>query len=211
MYFTSQHKVSSQDCSTTELPTQLLVVVGGNNKKVSFAATARVKRAIHINDYTDDEIQATWYNHDEMRAIHDEINVTVQFVFSGKTLNKKDFSFRGLEFATAELLQPRSHNKAVARHAVLQEQKAQFYSGSYSEERLAQVYQACNFHCQLAANLFGAKDAKAAACTKKKLHRAHSSHRTSSIQPTISSRQPRGMSCPMKKIARPCIRKLDSI
>jgi hypothetical protein len=69
-----------------------------------------------------------------MRAIHDEINVTVQLVFSGKPINKKELSFWGLEFAAAELSQQRSHNKAVACHAVLQEQKAQLYSGSYSEE-----------------------------------------------------------------------------
>jgi hypothetical protein len=161
------------------LPTNPLVAVGSYKKKVSFAGSARVKLAIHINDYTDDEIQATWYNHDEICAIHDEINVTVQRVSCGKPLNKKQFSFRGLEFVTSELAQQRSHNKAVARNAVLQEQKTQFYSGNYSEERLAQVYQACNFHSQLVANMFGARDAKALTASSKKknkTHRSHSSH-----------------------------------
>jgi hypothetical protein len=131
MTSTSQHKVSSQGCSTTALPTQPLVVgVRNNKKKVSFAASARVKFAIHINEYTDDEVQATWYNKDETRAIHDEIHVTVQLVLSGKPIDKKELSFRGLEFVTGEFLQQRSRNKAVARNAVLQEQVAQFYSGN---------------------------------------------------------------------------------
>jgi hypothetical protein len=134
MSSTSHHKVSPQGCNSTSLPTQPFVIVRGNNKMVSFAASAQVMRAIHINDYTDNEIQATWYNHDKMHAIHDEINVTVQLVFSGKPINKKDFSLWGLEFATAKFLQQRSHNKAAARNAVLKEQKAQLYCGNYSEE-----------------------------------------------------------------------------
>ena len=56
-----------------------------------------------MNDYSEEEIQATWYNDDDFRLMHEEISLTIKLVVSGKPMNKKSYCSRGLKFATPEL------------------------------------------------------------------------------------------------------------
>ena len=125
-----------------------------------------------MNDYSEEEIQATWYNDDDFRLMHEEISFTIKLVVSGKPMNKKAYCSRGLEFATPKLSQQRFQNKAVARDAVLDEQAAQYCSGIHDGERLAQIYQASNYHCQVVATLVGLEDEKKASSLSRKKYRA---------------------------------------
>ena len=131
-------------------------------KKVSFCETVRMKRTLHINDYTQREIEATWYSKADMEPIRREILQTVQLMESGRTADIDDVIYcqRGLEFRTEQGARLRQRNKDLSREAVLDEQDFQECSGYSDIEAIASVYVHSTYQCQVAAHILGLTDAK---------------------------------------------------
>ena len=65
-----------------------------NNKGVSFAQTDIVHEVLHLSDYSEEEIESSWYNNFEMRAIRKEVKSLVS------RLNNNEIFTESNEFST---------------------------------------------------------------------------------------------------------------
>jgi hypothetical protein len=122
-------------------------------KSVSFSGKVRGRAALHINDYSEEEIQASWLNAADMRRIRGEIRYTIAMMNRGGTIDEDKYSRRGLEYRTNEGMLIRSDNRSVAANAVLNEQHRQEAGHFLDEEELARVYKYWSSRCQITAQL----------------------------------------------------------
>jgi hypothetical protein len=127
-------------------------------KSVSFSGKVRGRAALHINDYSEEEIQASWLNNADMRRIRGEIRCTVEMMNRGGTINEDEYCRRGLEYRTSEGIQIRSDNRSVAANAVLNEQHRQEAGHFLDEEELAHAYKYWSSRCQITAQLSALSD-----------------------------------------------------
>lgn len=130
--------------------------------KISFCPKVKVNKIIHINEYTDDEINATYYHRDEMKSVRQQLRETVKILEEQPTADEfkesNSFSKRGAEFRTSEGARIRHRNKNIAWDALFDAQDAQFEDGVFDPEVLASIYSAATTHCQHAAHLLALKD-----------------------------------------------------
>jgi hypothetical protein len=127
-------------------------------KRVSFYERAKVKRSLHIVDYTPQEMVACWYTPEEYQAMHEEVRLTAKWMEQGDDclkFNESLYCTRGLEYRTQAGADQRNRNKRQALHTVLQCQA----SSASSEEQLKQAYQDVVGPCRLEAYLLGLADA----------------------------------------------------
>ena len=138
-------------------------------KSVSFDYQVRVRKALHINDFSEQEIQATWLSRDDLMRIRQEIDFTVDLIEKGADIDEETYSRRGLEFRTRLGAHMRLENKECARDAVLSEQEFQKDEGYSDDEELATVYSETSYRCQVAAHMLALADLK----TVRDLARSH--------------------------------------
>ena len=150
----------SGDESFSESPIQ---TVDRPRKSVSFSDAVQVKKALHINNYTEDEINATWYNESDYHQIREEIEFTADLINLG-FLNDDSvaYSRRGLEYQTPLGARRRRTNKVNSYCAVLDEQDIQWEAGYDHPELIAKAYSVASYHCQAEANLIALQDEKSA-------------------------------------------------
>jgi hypothetical protein len=130
-----------------------------SQKSVSFSGTVRVKAALHINNYSEEEIQATWLDAADKQRIRREIRYTVEIINRGGTIDENECSRRGLEYCTSEGIQIRQKNgSAAVVNAVLDEQYEQEVEDFLDEEELANIYVDCGYRCQVIARLSALAD-----------------------------------------------------
>ena len=155
-----------------------------SKKSVSFYPMAEVKLVLHIDEYSDAELQACWYSVEEIKEIkrlnkyQADIHRVSQIDPSIKNIldDPDEFTERGLEhhifLSTHEKLQ---NCKRHAMHLVLQEQYFAQFNHSHSADgegddeeleeamfALAQSYKRAAFDCRKYACLRGVEDARAA-------------------------------------------------
>ena len=131
-------------------------------RSASFSPHVRVKRTLHINNYSDDEVEATWYGDSDFQRIHDEINYTVDLIEKSEHIDTSKYCTRGLEFRTRAGAQQRRRNKIDARNATLDEQDFQWTEGLNDPDMLSKVYQRKSHTCLVAAHMAGLMDEKVA-------------------------------------------------
>ena len=131
-------------------------------RTVSFSPDVHVKRTLHINNYSDDEITATWFNETDFQRIHQEISVTVQMMERSEPIDHNKYCSRGLEFRTRVGAHQRLQNKVDARDAVLTEQDLQWNEDIDDPEMLADVYRDISRCCIVSAHMAGLFDEKMA-------------------------------------------------
>lgn len=131
-------------------------------KSVSFCEQARVKRTIHIDDYSDIEIKDCWYSSFDYERMEQEIRRTLELMQTGRgdAIDDVEFSHRGLEFRTEEGKHLRLKNKRRAQDAVLDMQEFQQWEGISDPNKIASVYGECSYPCQVAAYMAGISDLK---------------------------------------------------
>ena len=126
-------------------------------KQVTFHASAKVRRTLHINDYSKDEISSTWYNKQELDFIKVENQCYVHMLSNSCSSNcseqeESNNCLRGLEaISDVEFGKQKLANRTAAWEAVLDEQDYQYFEGINEPEMLSLVYFECSYHCQLAA------------------------------------------------------------
>ena len=88
---------SSATSSSTNQP-QHLVNERVRKPSVKFASFAEYREVKHIEDYTDDDINNTWYTENEYHRIKRQCKVTVRMMTAKLSIDKNDpeFCFRGL-------------------------------------------------------------------------------------------------------------------
>jgi hypothetical protein len=96
-----------------------------STKSVSFNGKVRARNALHINDYLEEERQATWLNATDIERIRRETRDTVEMMKWGVTVDEKEYSRGGLEYRTNDTIHIRRKNRCAAVQAVLNEQYRQ--------------------------------------------------------------------------------------
>jgi hypothetical protein len=126
-------------------------------KSVTFCGEVRVKYALHIDDYSDDEINATWFDDAGMQRIRKERRDTIEMMRKGAEIDEVEYSGRGLEYqVAAEGACLRRQNRIAAVYAVLDEQDMQRRKGAVVDaEMLALEYGDYTSPSQLAARAIG--------------------------------------------------------
>ena len=146
-----------------------------NKKRVQFFPTCTVKKTISYHDMTDKEIQATWLQQDEEKAIRRRVHNLIRkngFVNSENNNNivsvndddDDDECMRGLEN-----IKERRWNRQSAKDEVFEEQDRQdlqYYTGqSYhksmnnnDDEKIASLYKTCTLKCLISARLIAIQD-----------------------------------------------------
>ena len=149
----SDQSVHSDATSATEM-----------EKSVSFCETVAVHQVMTCDDYTLDEIEASWYSRDDYAQIrsrcHHEIFELNQGIFQWK--NDAEFCARGLERATTVGVKARRENRCLAYQAVLGVQASQMKQGTFDDEAIAEAYRLVSFSCQLLSYVVGSRDREAA-------------------------------------------------
>jgi hypothetical protein len=124
-----------------------------STKSVSFNGTVRARNALHINDYSEEERQATWLNAADIQRIRRETRDTVEMMKWGFAVDEKNYSRGGLEYRTSDAIHFRRKNRSAAVKAVLNEQYRQGAGRFLDEQELAKVYKVCASPCQITAQL----------------------------------------------------------
>ena len=71
-----------------------------NKRRVSFAPYCTQRYTLHINDYTDDEINASWYNRLEVKQIRSQVKQLLQemaAVGNSYSMQEQEDCIQGLE------------------------------------------------------------------------------------------------------------------
>ena len=130
-------------------------------KSVTFSPSVLMYRTMHIKNFTDEEIDNTWYNAEEMKSIVNECVKIIAFMDSTGAPSSSE-CFRGLEFRTPQGQKKRTTHRFCAIDAVLREQDAQW---EYEENDINQIrasYRAYSKPSRAEALRIGLEDAKEA-------------------------------------------------
>ena len=130
-------------------------------KSVSFLPSVLVYRTLHINDFTNEEIEKTWYGADEMATIVNECVKTIASMDNNPGISSEQ-TFRGLEVRTPEAQKKRTAHRFSAIDAVLEEQEGQWQNGENDVQKIQQIYLAYSKLSEAEAYRFGLNDAKEA-------------------------------------------------
>jgi hypothetical protein len=131
-------------------------------KSVYFCQVVKVACILHINDYTEEEIAACWYNDNECHATKDNVAQCASRILEQED-ETEDFCRRGLEFRTPRGARQCMENKENGWEAVLEVQAMQReHNWHYDPLNIALVYHKQTKHCLLAAQFQALKDAKEA-------------------------------------------------
>lgn len=128
-----------------------------SRRSVSFAPQVDSQSSLHLKDYTEAEIKATWLSNDEHKLVKLAYRVTVSMVAQGELLSP-DQCFRGLEQKTEEGMQTRMMRQIQSLSAVMDEQDRQRKEGERNDLHLARIYMAETAQCMAAAHCMGLSD-----------------------------------------------------
>ena len=165
----SRHLSSSDFKSSSSSMSILDHVTSSQNKrrarKVSFLPTVLIRKTIHIDDYTDDEIASAWYNKTEMETIISDIKTTLLLTeeegISAVNSDPQRCTRRGLESYTPEGQRLKERSRMGAKHAVFDEQEFQDETGILDPELLADLYYERTRFSEARARVMGRSDEEA--------------------------------------------------
>ena len=143
-------------------------------KSVTFRPTVGVRTCIHLNDYTEDEVQATWYDKVDLAVIKLDVKATLTKMIQGDFTEDDICSSRGLESYTPEGAIRKRLHKNNTWNVVLDEQDAQRDQGINDPELIADLCHEQTAQSQVEANMIALRDAEFA-CDKN-LSQGKSSH-----------------------------------
>jgi cell division protein FtsB len=115
---------------------------------------------LSLDDYTDAEIKACWYDEEDNTVITMECLKIIKKLAQGKAINGRKYCVRGLERMAPKANEKRELNKTNAYIAVLQEQNNQLREGRSDPKEIARQYRyAAAKLCQHEAGKAGERDA----------------------------------------------------
>jgi len=123
-------------------------------RKVRFVLSSNtVQTMLHVKDMSDEDIEATWYQPDEMTAIKKDLITIIKRVMKGERFEETSKqTFRGLEIRTKEGALKRQNNKTMAVMAVLQEQARQIRKGIRDDQRIREKMDPVTSKCARSAH-----------------------------------------------------------
>jgi hypothetical protein len=131
-----------------------------NKKSVSFSLELLVQDCLHVKDYSEAEIFASWYLDFEFRRMKKEVKYVLGLLEKGLFDDSVEdkFSLRGIEIRIRERARKRIMNKSSARTAVRNEQWRQYEKSIKDPETIAKIYIKATRHCQKEAYLIAQQD-----------------------------------------------------
>jgi hypothetical protein len=131
-------------------------------KTVRFAESVDICPVQHLDDYTDEELSAIWYNSDEYVEIKSSYQQTIMMMECSKSFPEAEHTSRGLEYRTQKGAWARHENKKAAYGAVLDEQDIQWSKNKDDHDAIARVYLEHTIKSAKAAYAAALNDARAA-------------------------------------------------
>jgi hypothetical protein len=130
-----------------------------NERKVTFAATAKVRQFTKV---TNDQAKDVWFTNEDFHRMKASFAHTLQRLAVGALTaddeQGEQHCSRGLEYRTREGARRRLRNKHEGMAAVLHEQDRQSFEEKRDPEKLAQVYMDVNCKCSFEALALGRRD-----------------------------------------------------
>jgi hypothetical protein len=102
-----------------------------------------MRLAIHINEYTEAEIDACYYSCEDFRAFKQDVKRTARMIEMKQKMDESVSCARGVESFTKNALKMKSNNRRAASLAVLKEQECQFEETGricYDDAKIAAIY-----------------------------------------------------------------------
>jgi hypothetical protein len=131
-------------------------------KTVRFSDSNEVCPVQHLDEYTDDELSAIWYDSDDYGEIKNSYQHTIMLMECSKTFPEGEHTSRGLEYRTQKGAWARYENKRAAYGAVLDEQDNQWSKNKDDHDEIARVYIEHTIKSAKAAYAVALSDARAA-------------------------------------------------
>eukprot|EP00538_Stauroneis_constricta_P005028 CAMPEP_0119571400 /NCGR_PEP_ID=MMETSP1352-20130426/44101_1 /TAXON_ID=265584 /ORGANISM="Stauroneis constricta, Strain CCMP1120" /LENGTH=240 /DNA_ID=CAMNT_0007621079 /DNA_START=397 /DNA_END=1119 /DNA_ORIENTATION=- len=157
--------------------------MSATKKTVTFHECVRVKKTIHINNYTDDEIDACWFSRQDMANIRQDIAAALQSSSSSPS-GPDAAEMRGLECRTEQGSQQRRRDRHESLSSVLDEQELQRHERQFDDEMIAAVYSDTTQQAQLRASVAGMLDYQVAYwCDRDRNHGSKAGKQSSSQLP----------------------------
>jgi hypothetical protein len=104
---------------------------------------------LHINNYSDGEIEASWYDIYKLKLMRRKIRFAVSLLANGMLAQDNESCCRrGVEGLAQNVALQRRENRSAAREAVLFEQEHQWDEGICEPEYIARVYKEANVSSQ---------------------------------------------------------------
>jgi hypothetical protein len=139
-----------------------LVSSAAPKPSISFNSNVLVNLTIHIEEYSDEEIAATWYSQHELTRSRSELTSTLLLMANGNAMaNSERLCSRGLECFTSEGRAIKKQRKEEARTAVFDEQDYQFENDIFDPEVIAHDYLNQTRKSQATATVVGFFDQEA--------------------------------------------------
>jgi hypothetical protein len=131
-------------CVESSIPTQpvkvplLVSSVAAPKPSISFNPSVHIKPTIHIDDYSEEEIAASWYCENELKTNNPELMTTLLLMANACIMpNSERLCSRGLESFTSKGRAIKKQHRKEARIAVLDEQDYQLKNDIFDPEVIA--------------------------------------------------------------------------
>jgi hypothetical protein len=128
---------------------------------VSFDAVD-FREVLNRDAFTPEEIESCWYDRVDLRQMREDARSEARMMDSGLLEESDDVCLRGLECRTKEGARAKRQNRANVNAAIFFELDSQEDNGIYDDEAIADVYYNYSEHCQVSAQMIGARDAREA-------------------------------------------------
>ena len=142
---------------------------GKRRRSVSFFTHATGRSTIALQDFTNEEISATWYSRDEYQAIQKSVLREVLRLDEGKIFKDRKFCSLGLEGFTKVGCQTKKSIRLEALQAVLDEQDRQLLDhkmGKIDDVAVSKAYKSVSQRCQLWASAMGLANQREVSTTR---------------------------------------------
>lgn len=141
-----------------------------SRKRVSFLPRVSVRKHLHLNDMTDEELSLSYYREQELATMRHESMKIIKLLNAGiekgrVAEEKNGLCYRGLEFSTKVGAHLRAVHKYTAWDVVEFEQERQWERHQSDSDVLASVYHMCTEDSAVLAHLLALQDAEGASVT----------------------------------------------
>ena len=130
---------------------------------MNFSATAQVRKAISLQDISEEERRAAWYFQEEYDEITESCFEQIQRMERGEMFRDIKYCARGLEVHCGSQALVKIKNRSLAIQVVIEEQERQLeLFTDHSMDAIALVYHHASSSSQLWATTVGLKDQREA-------------------------------------------------
>lgn len=152
---------SDSDSSAKSSATDITTAIHDDNKRVRFHKKRTYRKTLSLQDYSADEVRATWYAPQDYQRIARQCHKEVRKInkTGERSLKDKKYCARGLEGYT-DKLSNRARHRQTSYDAVLEEQLSQWDRGVFDEDAIAKIYIRTSGSCQMWASFVGQQDQK---------------------------------------------------